>query len=54
MSINYLRDTNRKTLTNKNILISAHGNSLRAMMIHLDLYKPKGYVVEKQILKVSK
>tara|TARA_B100001123_G_C15258617_1_gene1005707 strand:+ start:1131 stop:1760 length:630 start_codon:yes stop_codon:yes gene_type:complete len=26
---------------NKNILISAHGNSLRAMMIHLDLYKPK-------------
>ena len=26
---------------NKNILISAHGNSLRAMMIELEIYKPE-------------
>ena len=30
-----------KILDQKNILVAAHGNSLRAMMICLDLYRPE-------------
>ena len=31
----------RQLNTGKNILIAAHGNSLRAMMIELGMYKPE-------------
>ena len=35
----YFEKTIKPLMDNKNILIAAHGNSLRALMIHLGLYK---------------
>ena len=37
----YFRKNIKPLLENNNILIAAHGNSLRAMMIELEMYKPE-------------
>ena len=41
MSPYYEKNIHPEILKNKNIIIVAHGNSLRAIMIKVGLYKPE-------------